>query len=909
MSFEIAEKIFHTHRGARFFKADLHIHTPASKDWDEHNKPEFSSKNITPEQIVKASLAADLDIIAITDHNSVEWCDKVISAAKGTKLTVFPGFELTARPGVHILAIFPHDKPIDDLQKLLTKLGIKKFGYVNEMTDDAIEDISSDFKIIRALREEGGLVILAHIDLDSGIVGRLRGGDAAKEFFKKTACSILEISKNIPEIIFAELRNDPTKYAIISGSDAHQLSEIGNKAIWIKMDAANLNGLSQLGFEPSNRLSKTNITSGTKSRILGMYSNGGLLGEQVFAFNEDLNCLIGGRGSGKSTIVDYLRFVFGGEPLDEDLQHKFRKRLVDLIRESTTVNILVEDADGKLWLYERMFSFTSSQRANTTKYEITSLPATVYQVILNQKRIVKFEDEIPLFRVEFYGQGEVQSITDTAEPARQLRLVDNFAQSSIQQRQYRVNEIENELKSMESQILEHREELESITVEIDALDAIKKRANELEHDLQDKHIKDYQVWEDANNWASIAIEHLKDQIKKLDDLSFDELEEKTFLIQDSEGNTSLLALLSEIYSSIQALKKIEVEKNEFADLLNRLDVLQSNWNLQFDNEYNRYTTVLRTQGVENLASLNRELSEKRSQIEKIEKQLIPRKGKLEKNITKLVGGRKKYLKELWTCWDEIRDCRIQAAEHMTKKLGKDVVVRIADEKNLEEYLNLLNSIAPSEIYDKQLQKIVECDCKPEHIVTLIRNKDVDNLRNIGVTENTASKLLQISEGDLMRLERIYRSDIANIKLVLDDKEKSLSDLSDGEKCTAILSVILLGETCPLIIDQPEDELDHAFIMSNVVKTLIHVKQKTDNLEKNFNPQKGRQFIIATHNQNIPVLGDAEMVFKMKKISGQNRCEYESAFGLEHSDTIKHILSLEGGSDAFERRRRKYNANH
>jgi hypothetical protein len=255
---------------------------------------------------------------------------------------------------------------MSELQAILVKLGITKFSLAEDMTEDTIENVSSDFKVIRTIREAGGLVIPAHIDLDSGLVGRLKGGGAVQETLEKTGCSILEIRNKMPEIIFKEINTHPTKYAIISGSDAHKLSEIGAKAIWIKMDAPNLYGLSQLAFEPLNRLQKVPVESCPKAKILGMYSNGGLLGEQVYAFNDDLNCIIGGRGSGKSAIIDYLRFVFGGEPLDEDLQHKFRKRLVDLIRESTTVYVLIENSNGDLWLYERKFSHIANTRANVT---------------------------------------------------------------------------------------------------------------------------------------------------------------------------------------------------------------------------------------------------------------------------------------------------------------------------------------------------------------------------------------------------------------------------------------------------------------------------------------------------------------------------------------------------------------
>ncbi len=86
-------------KGLWFRNADLHVHTPASEC--------FPNKDITPEIIVARAIGSGMDAIAITDHNSAAWVDKVVVAAANTTLIVFPGVEITVQPGVHVLAIFP----------------------------------------------------------------------------------------------------------------------------------------------------------------------------------------------------------------------------------------------------------------------------------------------------------------------------------------------------------------------------------------------------------------------------------------------------------------------------------------------------------------------------------------------------------------------------------------------------------------------------------------------------------------------------------------------------------------------------------------------------------------------------------------------------------------------------------
>jgi energy-coupling factor transporter ATP-binding protein EcfA2 len=144
---------------------------------------------------------------------------------------------------------------------------------------------------------------------------------------------------------------------------------------------------------------------------------------------------------------------------------------------------------------------------------------------------------------------------------------------------------------------------------------------------------------------------------------------------------------------------------------------------------------------------------------------------------------------------------------------------------------------------------------------------------------------------LLELQTFELADQPHIELVVDGKPRSIFELSIGQKCTAILTLLLVESDIPLIVDQPEDSLDNKFIYEEVVQLLRQEKE-------------GRQFIIATHNANIPVLGDAELILALE--AGEDRGWVEQRDALDNlavQEAAKKIL--EGGREAFERRREKY----
>jgi ABC-type cobalamin/Fe3+-siderophores transport system ATPase subunit len=117
--------------------------------------------------------------------------------------------------------------------------------------------------------------------------------------------------------------------------------------------------------------------------------------------------------------------------------------------------------------------------------------------------------------------------------------------------------------------------------------------------------------------------------------------------------------------------------------------------------------------------------------------------------------------------------------------------------------------------------------------------------------------------------------------------KPLDEISEGQKCTALLSITLHEREEPIIIDEPEDNLDNASIFDTVVQLVREIKHE-------------RQFIIATHNANIPVLGDAEMIASLEQGFITNRGP------IEHEDIRAKVQAvLEGGPEAFRKRSERY----
>jgi len=214
-------------------KVDLHIHTPKSAC--------YSDVSVTLEQIADAALAAGLEAIAITDHNSVEAIEDMREVAGRKGLGVFAGVELSTVGG-HIVALFPDDTPVEDLRKFLLHVGLEQ-----QQWGDAINVVNGDTEeVLRKIVEWGGLAIAAHVErwpsgfLETNLPRQVKTAIHASDYL-----SALEISipQNKARWNAGEMRGYPRRRACTQGSDAHNLDEIGRRPVYAKMESTSLNAL------------------------------------------------------------------------------------------------------------------------------------------------------------------------------------------------------------------------------------------------------------------------------------------------------------------------------------------------------------------------------------------------------------------------------------------------------------------------------------------------------------------------------------------------------------------------------------------------------------------------------------------------------------------------------------------
>jgi len=216
-----------------FRKVDLHVHTPKSAC--------YGDKSVTAEQIVEAALASGLDVMAVTDHNSVEAIDDIRQAADKEGLFVFSGIELSAKGG-HVIALFELDTPAERLRDFLDCIGIAREGWGDAITQptDGIE------KIFQRIEEWGGVAIAAHIERwPSGFLETNEPRRVKTRIHNSKYLSALEITVPQNRNLWnaGQVRGYPKKYACIQGSDAHALVDIGRRPVYMQMEMVSLEAL------------------------------------------------------------------------------------------------------------------------------------------------------------------------------------------------------------------------------------------------------------------------------------------------------------------------------------------------------------------------------------------------------------------------------------------------------------------------------------------------------------------------------------------------------------------------------------------------------------------------------------------------------------------------------------------
>jgi len=243
--------------------------------------------------------------------------------------------------------------------------------------------------------------------------------------------------------------------------------------------------------------------------------------------------------------------------------------------------------------------------------------------------------------------------------------------------------------------------------------------------------------------------------------------------------------------------------------------------------------------------------------------------------------------------------RKDRADELNAVLGSRVRISIDYQGNRDGFMSSLAALFSGSRLDKEsLSHLCTSREMPlvdgTYIAKVASKGTAEVMRVFELSESRARQLcdwLMQDDGRRFELELIYPEDSISLYMTVDHAEVPVERLSDGQRATAVLMILLYGGNRMLVVDQPEDDLDNRFIYEGIVRILREQKGK-------------RQILMATHNPNIPVLGNAELVVALKAGGGKLALsDLGSIDKLTIRGAIKDIM--EGGEDAFRRRLQKY----
>ena len=888
---DLCTKLERLERGAQFYKVDLHVHSPGSFDFgqDEVGEQKKTLKTMDGADFVKAWLDRGVDVIAITDHNNGTFIDEAQRAAKaarrdGRRLHVLPGVEVTVQSGVHLLAIFPEGGSalVDDF---LSKLGLPpgQRNRKDSLVDVAFHDVAKE------VHARAGLLIGAHVDSTKGVVEELKGESRTAALSHLDCLEISTARSADPEKTIRYVRETlGYKRPFVYGSDSHNPAQ-GPDAMWVKMAQPSFHGLRQILFEPDLRIATKPPDAPRHPRIVGCTATHGIYASEMFGFSTSLNVLIGGRGAGKSALIDLLRFALGVEPLDATDRSAFGSRIAGFLQGIGEVVVSVITGTGKRYAVVRSGAYTPDRKASPQ----FSDEARVYQIMGDS---VVLRDLRPgaVFPVEFYGQGEVANLTKRVD--EQLRLIDDNLDLDDLKAQERANE--EEAENLEDCIVRLLDDVAELDEKIGELPELRQRKKYLDKRLTDPIFKKHGLW--ASERALFqALEAVAKGIRDKLGVGLNPLVLPQIDLKKTPNEALVKKAIDTMRTAHEAANSgADSVREAFEAQAQTMAELKAKWDERHRKEQERFRQELGELGLPDLAAVAAERDAKQVRIDEIEQIEAPRCKEMRKEVKSLRSRRVKKVSSLAKVRAALREQREELVETLNNQLGGVVVIELDPAGDRSEYIDYVSSALDGSGMQNRASQVMDlCErMTPPELAAALRGGDAAGISEAGglTTGNTAIILRHMTEREIMRIERLPTPALPNIKLRREGESKhsELENLSVGEQCSAILSIALLDKGKPLVIDQPEDELDHAFVTEAIVENIRHVKGE-------------RQIIAATHNPNIPVLGDAELIFRVSHRPGTGVCEVKVAGGIEEPEITAEVQMLEGGPVAFEKRRQKY----
>lgn len=875
--------------GARFYRCALQINP--FEYLQRYNKTtEFNDEQLYNEAIVDACLKNGIEIIAVTDHYRVKSGVSLVKKAREAGIIVFPGFEAVTKDGVHLLCLFDPSTEIESLERILGDCGIHTD---KEASPNGKYDVIEH--LVEAQERHGAVCIAAHVAGDGGLLNVL--SNQARINAWKTpqllACSLPGPISDAPEGIRPILENKNPEYkrnrpvAVINAQDVSGPEDLAKPgaSCFIKMSGVSIEGLRQAFLDPESRIRLVSEPMPEEhTEFLAMTWQGGFLDEGAIRFNENLNVLIGGRGTGKSTVIESLRYVLGIEPLGDEARKAHEGIIRHVLGSGTKISLLVRSHHPTKhdYLIERTIPNPPIVRDETGN-------------------IINLTPEDVIGPIEIYGQHEIAELARSRE--KRTRLLDRFVEVDFALSEQK-RDIKRQLERTRLLITETYKEMRQVEERLTSLPALEETLRRFQEAGLEEKLKEQSLLVREERVIKTAEERLGPFRELLERLRKQTFIDKAFLSSKALEDLPGKEILSRANA---ALEELEYDMRE---LVNRMEeaitraqtgllAIREQWDRRKEMVLASYDKILRE--LQKTKVDGEEFLRLRRQIEDL-RPLKERQEALQRDLKEVENERRRFLFE----WEEVKAEELRrlnrAAKKVSKKLKDRVLVEITAAGDREPLIELLREGVGGRLSEtiEILQRRTDFSI-PEFVATCREGREALS-RKFGIPQTQAERIIQAGEDILLRIEELELPPTTTIKLNIaaegaDSHWQTLEELSTGQKATAVLLLLLLESQAPLVVDQPEDDLDNRFIMDGIVPKMREEKRR-------------RQFIFTTHNANIPVIGDAELIVGLFAAgeAGQGKSRIPKEYmGSIDTPTVREMVEevLEGGKDAFETRRLKY----
>lgn len=859
--------------GAIWVRADFHLHTKADKEFAY-----TSNENDFCRLYVEQLKSQNINVGVITNHNKFDKNEFVALRKKALKegIGLFAGVELSVNDGangIHCLLVFDYEKWCINGEDFINQFLTAAFEGIANRENENTRCKYNFETVLQKLNEHANngrdsFIILAHVEQNSGFFNELDGGRiqqfVSNDLFSHFVLGFQKV-RTYDKIATWKTWFGDKLPAFVEGSDCKNIEEIGRahqqngeaKTTYIKIGDFNFEALRYALTDFNYRVKLNSKPEIKNSYIKSITFEGGLLDETKIDFSPELNTLIGIRGSGKSSILEILRYTLGIPLSSTAVDPRYKDGLIENVLRSGGKSIVtIVNKQKEEYRIEKIYG----QKEDIYKGDVLQPNISVSAVF-----------DYPVY----FGQKDLSNKDADFEADLIQRLVGTRLkdiQSKIEQKKREVGNIVAEIKKLRN-LNDLKKETETV---------IKNAEHQLkffkEKGVEDK-LKQQTLFDSDVSKLSQSESSVRSYLNELQSLVSNHDYFFQQEISGSEANKvffdeakNLLKELKSEFEKLKAIQKNSVQLQErYKELIGKINVKKEGLKEEFAKIKREIGTD--TINPDNFLTLNRQIDTSRLKLLEIDK-----------------------------------------SEKRRKEWQDDLLKRLSDLDNLwhEEY----------QLLEKEVNRINEAESKLSIAVEFKgrRDKFADKMKQIfrgsGIRETAyqeveatykdfiqiykdSSKLNTIlNENQVVDFKRRFSENLEDLltfkvdnKIIIQYNGKSLDKHSLGQRASALILFLLAQkENDVLIIDQPEDDLDNQTIYDEVIKELKKIKGNM-------------QFLFATHNANIPVLGDSEKVVS---------CSYDETKITVHSGSIDNhqtqrfiVDIMEGGDEAFSRRKNIY----